>query len=82
MRTQTLRLAVRSYLSFNVCLWMIRILGIVGVVALPFNFGATGAPGDSVTLGLLLMSGVGILGMSTVNRRLRREQTRPLPTNI
>lgn len=79
MQTQTLRLAVLSYLVFVVCLWVVRILGIAGVVTLPLNFGAVGAQGESVQIGLFLMAALGVLGVNIVNRRRRRERTEPSP---
>lgn len=73
MRTQTLRLAVLSYLIIVLCLWMARILAVSGLIFLPFGFSAVGAQANLVTGGLFLALGPGILGMRELNRRQRLE---------
>src|SRR6266849_3215307 len=73
MRTQTLRLAVLSYLTIVLLLWMARILAVSGLISLPFGFSALGAQANLVTGGLFLALGPGILGMRVLNRRQRVE---------
>ena len=73
MRTQTLRLAVLSYLTIVLLLWMARILAVSGLISLPFGFSAVGAQANLVTGGLFLALGPGILGMRVLNRRQRVE---------
>src|SRR5260370_29066441 len=67
MRTQTLRLAVLSYLTIVLLLWMARILAVSGIISLPFGFSAVGAQANLVTGGLFLALGPGILGMRVLN---------------
>ena len=76
MRTQTLRLAVLSYLTIVLLLWMARILAVSGLISLPFGFSAVGAQANLVTGGLFLALGPGILGMRVLNRRQRLESVR------
>jgi len=76
MRTQTLRLAVLSYLTIVLLLWMARILAVSGIISLPFGFSAVGAQANLVTGGLFLALGPGILGMRVLNRRQRLESVR------
>jgi hypothetical protein len=73
MRTRTLRLAVLSYLTIVLFLWMARILAVSGIISLPLGFGAVGAQANLVTGGLFLALGPGILGMRALNRRQRLE---------
>jgi hypothetical protein len=76
MRTQTLRLAVLSYLTIVLLLWMARILAVSGLISLPFGFSAVGAQANLVTGGLFLALGPGILGMRVLNRRQRLESAK------
>jgi len=78
MRTQTLRLAVLSYLTIVLLLWMARILAVSGLISLPFGFSAVGAQANLVTGGLFLALGPGILGMRVLNRRQRLESVKSL----
>ena len=73
MGTRTLRLAVLSYLTVVLCLWMTRILAVGGIISLPFGSSAVGAQANFVTGGLFLALGPGILGMRVLNRRQRLE---------
>src|SRR5213594_536474 len=73
LRTRTLRLAVLSYLTVVLFLWMARILAVSGILSLPLGFGAVGAQANLVTGVLFLALGPGILGMRVLNRRQRLE---------
>ena len=73
---KSVRLAVLSYLTFVLCLWVARILSLVGIIVLPFGFGAVGVQADGITTGLLIASGIGIVGLKVLNRRLRPESTK------
>jgi hypothetical protein len=76
LRTRTLRLAVLSYLTIVLFLWMARILAVSGIISLPLGFGAVGAQANLVTGGLFLALGPGILGMRVLNRRQRLESVK------
>jgi hypothetical protein len=73
MRTQSLRQAVLIYLTIVLLLWMARILGVSGVLSLPWGFSAVGSQANLVTGGLFLALGPGILGMRVLDRRRRLE---------
>jgi len=76
LRTRTLRLAVLSYLTIVLCLWMVRILAVSGLISVPFGFSAVGAQANLVTGVLFLALGPGILGMRVLNRRQRLESVK------
>jgi len=77
LRTRTLRLAVLSYLTIVLFLWMARILAVSGIISLPLGFSAVGAQANLVTGILFLALGPGILGMRELNRRQKLESVKP-----
>jgi len=76
LRTRTLRLAVLSYLTIVLFLWMARILAVSGIISLPLGFSAVGAQANLVTGILFLALGPGILGMRELNRRQNLESVK------
>jgi len=76
LRTRTLRLAVLSYLTIVLLLWMARILALSGIISLPLGFSAVGSQANLVTGALFLALGPGILGMRVLNRRQRLESVK------
>jgi len=76
LRTRTLRLAVLSYLTIVLLLWMTRILAVSRIISLPLGFSAVGAQANLVTGVLFLALGPGILGMRVLNRRQRLESVK------